>query len=134
MDFTVADAALENMRWCASQGIHAVVGTTGLSQEDLAELEEAFKVSTANCVVAANFAIGAVLMARFAALAAPFMDGVEIIELHHDNKLDAPSGTSLHIAKLIAESRERSSAPSFSEDPTTTTPVEGRAVERARGD
>jgi len=125
VDFTVAEAALENMRWCASQGIHAVVGTTGLSREDLTDLEDAFKVSAGNCVVAANFAIGAVLMARFAELAAPFMDGVEIIELHHDNKLDAPSGTSLHIAKLIAESRERSSAPAFSQDPTTTTPVEG---------
>jgi len=125
VDFTVASAALQNMRWCASQGIHAVVGTTGLSPSDLDELKEAFTISSANCVVAANFAIGAVLTARFAELAAPFMDGVEIIELHHDNKVDAPSGTALHIAKLIAESRARSTGTPFSLDPTTTSPVEG---------
>lgn len=125
VDFTIADAALENMKWCAERGIHAVVGTTGLSSVDIGELRDLFGKSSANCVVAANFAIGAVLMARFAELAAPFMDGVEIIELHHDNKVDAPSGTALHIAKLIAESRDRSSGGPFSADPTTTSPLEG---------
>lgn len=125
VDFTVAEAALENMRWCASRGIHAVVGTTGLSPAELEELREAFDSSSANCVLTANFAIGAVLMARFAELAAPYMEGVEIIELHHDNKVDAPSGTSLHIAKLMAESRARSSGDPFSSDPTTVNTIEG---------
>src|ERR1700722_2307771 len=117
VDFTVAAAALENMKWCALKGIHAVVGTTGLAPEELDELRDAFSGSSANCVGAANFAQGAVLMARFAELAAPFMDGVEIIELHHDNKVDAPSGTALHIAKLISESRARSTGTPFSADP-----------------
>jgi 4-hydroxy-tetrahydrodipicolinate reductase len=125
VDFTVAEAAVENMKWCASSGIHAVVGTTGLSSEELEELRGAFDTSSANCVVAANFAIGAVLMARFAELAAPFMEGVEIIELHHDNKADAPSGTALHVAKLIADARARSTGTPFSSDPTTISPVVG---------
>ena len=63
---------------------------------------DAFAGSKANCILAANFAIGAVLMERFAELATPFMDGVEIIELHHDAKVDAPSGTAIHTAQLIA--------------------------------
>ncbi len=76
-------------------------------------------------MLAANFAIGAVLMARFAELAAPFMDGVEIIELHHDAKVDAPSGTSLHTAQLVADARSRSGAAPFASDRTTSTPVSG---------
>jgi 4-hydroxy-tetrahydrodipicolinate reductase len=133
VDFTVAAAALKNMRWCATRDIHAVVGTTGLSSSELDELKEAFDASGANCVVAANFAIGAVLMARFAELAAPFMDGVEIIELHHDNKVDAPSGTALHIAKLIADSRTRSTGTPCSADPTTVQTVEGTRGGEAPG-
>jgi 4-hydroxy-tetrahydrodipicolinate reductase len=125
VDFTVAGAAKKNMRWCAEQGVHAVVGTSGLSQDELDELAVVFTSSPANCVVAANFAIGAVLMARFAALAAPFMDGVEIIELHHDKKVDAPSGTALHTAKLVLEGRTKATGTSFSEDPTTTTNLAG---------
>ena len=85
-----------HMRWCAAHGVHAVVGTTGIGDDRCSPSSAAlFDSSTANCVIAANFAIGAVLMMRFAELAAPFMDGVEIIELHHDGKLDAPSGTAL---------------------------------------
>ena len=91
---------LENMRWCAAHGVHAVVGTTGHRRRRCStSCEASFEASSANCVLAANFAIGAVLMMRFAELAAPFMDGVEIIELHHDGKLDAPSGTALHTAE-----------------------------------
>ena len=102
VDFTVADAAVEHMRWCASHGVHAVVGTTGIGDDVLGELRTLFETSAANCVMAANFAIGAVLMIRFAELAAPFMDGVEIVELHHDGKLDAPSGTlTLIIVSLV---------------------------------
>jgi 4-hydroxy-tetrahydrodipicolinate reductase len=78
VDFTVADAAIENMRWCASHGVHAVVGTTGLSPAEFDQVSSEFNASRANCVLAANFAIGAVLMARFAELAAPFMDGVQL--------------------------------------------------------
>jgi 4-hydroxy-tetrahydrodipicolinate reductase len=106
VDFTVADAAVEHMRWCASHGVHAVVGTTGIADDVLIELGELFEQSAANCVIAANFAIGAVLMMRFAELAAPFMDSVEIIELHHDGKLDAPSGTALRTAERLGRARQ----------------------------
>ena len=80
--------------WLAMHGIHAVVGTTGLGDDDLAAFASDVRRRAArNCVVAANFAISAVLMMRFAELAAPFFDTAEIIELHHDRKIDAPSGT-----------------------------------------
>ena len=125
IDFTVATAALANMGWCASHGVHAVVGTTGLSQSAIEKLRQSFGASRANCVLAANFAIGAVLMSRFCELAAPFMDGVEIIELHHDDKVDAPSGTAIHTAQLTADARSRSGASPFSDDPTTSTSLPG---------
>ncbi len=121
VDFTHAAAARENLRWCATHGVHAVVGTTGLSVEDLAELGELFSAGGgANAVVAPNFAIGAVLMMRLAALAAPHMDSVEIIELHHDNKADAPSGTALLTAARLAEAKDEWSA-----DPTKTVALDG---------
>ena len=120
VDFTHAAAARENLRWCAAHGVHGVVGTTGLSVEDLAELEKLFGAGGANAVVAPNFAIGAVLMMRLAALAAPWMDTVEIIELHHDKKVDAPSGTALLTAARLAEARD-----SWGEDPTRTEVLSG---------
>ncbi|HYA44539.1 MAG TPA: 4-hydroxy-tetrahydrodipicolinate reductase, partial [Acidimicrobiales bacterium] len=84
----------------------AVVGTTGLGPDALARLEQLFKASTgANCVVAPNFAVGAALMTRFAELAAPWFESVEIVELHHDGKLDAPSGTALLTAERIFAAR-----------------------------
>jgi len=113
VDFTVVDAALENLRWCAESGVHAVVGTTGFTGEHLVELAQRFDVSHANAVIAPNFAIGAVLMMRFAELAAPYFDTAEIIELHHDAKADAPSGTALHTAERMAGASN-----SWSPDPT----------------
>jgi 4-hydroxy-tetrahydrodipicolinate reductase len=101
VDFTVAASAVANMRWCASNGVHAVVGTTGIDDETLDEMGGLFARSEANCVVAANFAIGAVLMEHFSAMAARFMQGAEIVELHHDGKLDAPSGTAIATAEAI---------------------------------
>ena len=83
--------------WLAMHGIHAVVGTTGLTRRrPRAPFREAFGDGPAHCVVAPNFAISAVLMMRFAELAAPFFETAEIIELHHDAKVDAPSGTAVH--------------------------------------
>jgi 4-hydroxy-tetrahydrodipicolinate reductase len=105
VDFTVADVAMQTMRWCAAHGVHCVVGTTGISDADVTAVADLFASSDANCVLAANFAIGAVLMMRLAELAAPFMDGVEIIELHHDEKLDAPSGTALRTAERVDHAR-----------------------------
>lgn len=122
VDFTVADAAAANLRWCAGHGVHAVVGTTGIGADTAAELALEFEQGGVNCVMAANFAIGAALMMRFAELAAPFMDGVEIVELHHDHKRDAPSGTALRTAERMDAAR--AGAP-WGDDPTTDTVVPG---------
>src|SRR3984957_20292391 len=92
VDFSVADAVRANLPLYAKEGIHAVVGTTGLSDGELEAAAQLYAESPANAVVAPNFAIGAVLLMRFCELAAPHMDGVEVIELHHDAKRDAPSG------------------------------------------
>jgi 4-hydroxy-tetrahydrodipicolinate reductase len=102
VDFTVAAAARANALWCADNGVHSVVGTTGFSPAVLAEIKARFEAGVANCVVAPNFAIGAVLMMRFAELAAPFFESVEIVELHHDGKVDAPSGTAILTAQRIS--------------------------------
>ena len=100
VDFTVAEAARRNLPRVAGWGMHAVVGTTGFSADDLEQLRGAF--SSSNIVVAANVAIGAVLMMRFAEIAAPYFDSVEVIELHHDNKVDAPSGTATETLRRMA--------------------------------
>ena len=118
VDFTHVDAARENLTWCAENGIHAVVGTTGWLPDDLDRLAEMFTRS--NCFVAPNFAIGAVLMMRFAEIAAPWFESAEIIELHHDQKVDAPSGTAILTAERMAA---RSS--NWAADPTERTVVEG---------
>ncbi len=101
VDFTTPDAALANVRACLAAGVHVVVGTTGF---DLDAAREATAGSaTANCFVAPNFAIGAVLLMEAAQRIAPHMPECEIVELHHDRKLDAPSGTAKRTAELIAE-------------------------------
>jgi 4-hydroxy-tetrahydrodipicolinate reductase len=128
VDFTRVDAARETLAYCAPLGIHAVVGTTGFSAAHLSELSTLFAGPDAgapNCIVAANFAIGAVLLMRFAEVAAPWFDGVEIIELHHDGKLDAPSGTAMHTADRIADSRTASGQGDFPSDRTVTMVVDG---------
>jgi len=111
VDFTLAGAVAGNAAWCAAHGVHAVIGTTGLSAEALAEMETSFGPGPANCVFAPNFAIGAVLMMRFAELAAPWFETVEVVELHHDGKLDSPSGTALQTARRISAARSAASAP-----------------------
>jgi 4-hydroxy-tetrahydrodipicolinate reductase len=98
VDFSVPATALENVKECLAAGVHVVVGTTGF---DLDAAKEAAEASTANCFVAPNFAIGAVLMMVVAQTIAPHMPDAEIIELHHDKKLDAPSGTAARTAELI---------------------------------
>jgi 4-hydroxy-tetrahydrodipicolinate reductase len=118
VDFTVADAARQNLAFAAEHGLHAVVGTTGFTDADLAAIEVEFTRSS--CIVAANFAIGAVLMMRFAELAAPWFETVEIIELHHDAKIDAPSGTAMRTAERIADASS-----DWAEDPTTDVVVKG---------
>jgi len=95
VDFTTPDCALDNVRACLAAGVHAVVGTTGWDPEQLRG------ETGANVFVAPNFAIGAVLMMRFAAEASRYMAKAEVIELHHDGKLDAPSGTAARTAELM---------------------------------
>jgi 4-hydroxy-tetrahydrodipicolinate reductase len=104
VDFTVAGAAVAAAEWCSAHGIHSVIGTTGLDDESLERLRRVFSPDSGlGCVVAPNFAIGAVLMMRFAELAAPWFDSAEIIELHHDAKVDAPSGTAMLTARRMSE-------------------------------
>ncbi len=100
VDFTVASAARVTLPWVAMHGMHAVVGTTGFETADIERFREVFSAS--NCLIASNFAISAVLMMRFAELAAPWFDTAEIIELHHDAKVDAPSGTAVSTAERMA--------------------------------
>ena len=105
VDFTQPDVALGNARACLAAGVHVVIGTTGF---DVGALEG---VGGANVFVAPNFAIGAVLMMRFAEQAATHMQKAEIIELHHDGKLDAPSGTAVRTAELMAAATGREAPP-----------------------
>ncbi|MGI9602395.1 MAG: 4-hydroxy-tetrahydrodipicolinate reductase [Acidimicrobiales bacterium] len=100
VDFTVVEAARENLDYCAANGVHAVVGTTGFTDEDIERYRSEFADS--NCLIAPNFAIGAVLMMRFAELAAPYFENAEVIELHHDAKIDAPSGTAMMTLERMA--------------------------------
>jgi 4-hydroxy-tetrahydrodipicolinate reductase len=103
VDFTLPSTVYENARMCLEQDIHAVVGTTGITEDQLAELTDLAASSKANCFIAPNFAIGAVLMMEASKLFAPHMLSCEIIELHHNQKLDAPSGTAKRTASLITD-------------------------------
>lgn len=119
VDFTRAEAAMANLTACAAGRMHAVVGTSGLSDDQVARAADLFGSEQGpNCIVASNFAIGAVLMMRFAELAAPYMDSIEVVELHHDAKVDAPSGTAMHTAARIAGARLASGAGELAADPT----------------
>jgi 4-hydroxy-tetrahydrodipicolinate reductase len=110
VDFTHPDVVMENIRWLIEHHVHAVVGTTGIGPDDLAEIERLLEKETgrSNVLVAPNFAIGAVLAERFASEAARYFPAAEVTELHHDRKVDAPSGTALAAARRLA--RERSAS------------------------
>jgi len=118
VDFTVIDAARTTIPFLAANGIHAVVGTSGFDETD----HEAYRASftQSNCILAPNFAIGAVLMTRFAEIAAPFFDTAEIVEYHHDTKIDSPSGTATHTAERMAAASSE-----WAPDPTTLEVYEG---------
>jgi 4-hydroxy-tetrahydrodipicolinate reductase len=113
VDFTHPDVVMDNLRFCIEHGIHAVVGTTGFDDARLDRLRGWLADSPGTGVlIAPNFSIGAILMMRFAARAAPFFESVEVVELHHPDKADAPSGTARRTAELIAAARrEAGSAP-----------------------
>jgi 4-hydroxy-tetrahydrodipicolinate reductase len=107
LDFTQPDAALGNVRWCIENGLHIVVGTSGFGEAKLAEVRELLGDSPkVGVLVVPNFSIGAVLLMQFAAQAAPYFESVEVVEMHHPAKIDAPSGTAVRTAELIAASRD----------------------------
>jgi 4-hydroxy-tetrahydrodipicolinate reductase len=107
VDFTTPSAVMDNVRWAIDHGVHIVVGTTGIGPAQLDEIRGLLEdeENDSHVIVAPNFAIGAVLMQRFAAEAAPYLPAAEIIELHHDGKVDAPSGTALSTAERLAKAR-----------------------------
>ena len=122
VEFSVPESVVSSAKWCAEHSVDLIIGVTGLSREQREQVERA---STATSVVmATNFSLGAVLAERFAVAAAPYFERVEIIELHHDHKIDAPSGTSLSCARAIADARARAGrAPLV--DPTQRHTIEG---------
>lgn len=105
VDFTHPSAVMDNLKSCIEAGVHVVVGTTGFDDSRLDQVRDWLKGTDVGVLVAANFGVAAVLMMRFAAQAAPYFESVEIIELHHPGKADAPSGTARRTAELIAEAR-----------------------------
>jgi len=115
VDFTHPGVVMDNLEFCVRNGIHAVVGTSGFTPERLARVESWLAETSdrpVGVLVAPNFSLGAVLMMRFAAQAAPLFESVEIVELHHPDKADAPSGTAQRTAELVAAARrEANSAP-----------------------
>jgi 4-hydroxy-tetrahydrodipicolinate reductase len=107
VDFTHPGVVMDNLRWCLSHGLAAVVGTSGFGEERLAEVRGWLAAQPeSRALVVPNFSVGAVLMMRFAAVAAPFFESAEVIELHHAGKADAPSGTAGRTAAMIAAARE----------------------------
>jgi len=124
VDFTVASAARSNLRWCADHGVHAVCGTTGFDQAELESMRAWFS-GDAHAVVAANFSVGAALMMRCAELCAPLVSGAEVIELHHERKKDAPSGTSLETIRRMQAARDLAGTGPWAPDPTETELVAG---------
>ena len=116
VDFSVPSSVLTNVLTCLKHGVVPIVGTTGLSPADLKSVRDGCALNNTGALVAPNFAIGAVLMMRFARDAARYMPEAEIIEMHHEQKLDAPSGTAIKTAELIAQGRERSQRVLFPSD------------------
>jgi 4-hydroxy-tetrahydrodipicolinate reductase len=127
VDFTHPGAVMDNVRWCIEHGIHVVVGTSGVSGERLTQVREWLTGTEVGVLVVPNFSIGAVLMMRFAAEAARYFESVEIVELHHPDKVDAPSGTAARTAELVAHSREQAECPPLP-DATVTDPDGARGA------
>ena len=111
VDFTIPDAAMGNIRIAISRGVVPIVGTTGLSASDRDEIATLCREHSTGCLIAPNFALGAVLMMRFAQEAARYFPDAEVIEMHHEKKLDAPSGTAALTAEMIAQGRQSAPTP-----------------------
>ncbi|RBQ14452.1 4-hydroxy-tetrahydrodipicolinate reductase [Spongiactinospora rosea] len=134
VDFTHPDAVMGNLRWCIEHGVHPVVGTTGFDDERLGQVRGWLADNPrTNVLICPNFAIGAVLMMHFAQQAARFFDSVEIIELHHPNKADAPSGTARRTAELVGQARAKAGlGPSPDATSTALDGARGTEVEAVR--
>lgn len=131
VEFTVPTSVRRNVQWLLERGVHTVVGATGLSDDDLAALGRL--TGPANLFVAPNFAIGAVLLMQLASQAARHLPHAEIIELHHDRKVDAPSGTALRTARLVAEARtDVPNVPGPEDQPARGLVIDGVAVHSVR--
>ncbi|AKK06164.1 dihydrodipicolinate reductase [Corynebacterium mustelae] len=111
VDFTTPNVVMRNLEFCLTNGIHCVVGTTGFTPERVKQVETWCEIGNAHCLIAPNFAISAVLTMQFAKQAARFFDSAEVVEYHHPNKLDAPSGTAIHTAEGIAAARREAKMP-----------------------
>lgn len=133
VEFTVAAASRANLVRYGALGVHAVVGTSGLTDEDIAAAAPVLAQAGVNAVVAANFALGAVLLMRFSEMAAPLFAGMEIIELHHDAKRDAPSGTAMATAARMDAARRAAGAPALGPDPTQDAVLPGARGGEAQG-
>jgi 4-hydroxy-tetrahydrodipicolinate reductase len=139
VDFTRPDVVMDNIRFCIDQNIHCVVGTTGFDEAKLATIAEWLEPKPeVGVVIAPNFGIGAVLLMKFAQEAARFFPSVEVVELHHPNKVDAPSGTAVRTARLVAAARRAHGLPPSPDATTDSLPgargadVEGIAVHAVR--
>ena len=131
LDFTQPDVALDNVRWCIEHGIDVVVGTSGFDDTKLVRVRELLgQDPQVGVLIVPNFSIGAVLMMKFAADAAPWFESVEVIEMHHPDKVDAPSGTATRTAEMIAAARERAGSAALP-DATTTDPEGARGAKVA---
>ena len=106
VDFTQPKSIYENALYCLNNGVNIVIGTTGLSDEEIDELKNLAQKTGLGCLIAPNFSTGAVLMMKFAQMASKYFDNAEIIELHHNQKKDAPSGTAIKTAQLMAEAND----------------------------
>jgi 4-hydroxy-tetrahydrodipicolinate reductase len=112
VDFTTPDVVMDNLHWCIDQGINAVIGTSGFTESRLERVRSWLSHKPGlGVIVAPNFAIGAVLMMEYAARAARYFDSIEIVEMHHPGKVDAPSGTALRTAQMVAEARAAAGCP-----------------------
>jgi 4-hydroxy-tetrahydrodipicolinate reductase len=124
VDFTHPDVVMDNLEFCIDHGIHCVVGTTGFDEGRLSQVRTWLEgAPRTGVLIAPNFSIGAILMMRFAAETAPFFESVEIVELHHPQKADAPSGTARRTAELVARARREADCPPVPD--ATSTSLDG---------
>ena len=126
VDFTIASASMPAIRLAIQNGLSVVIGTTGLSVDEVAEIDRLALEHDVGAVVAPNFALGAVLMIHLAKIASKYLDWAEIIELHHQQKADAPSGTALSTARTMAQARGK---PFFQPEPSKEAPSRGKNVD-----